>query len=62
MKYLGTVLRALYAAAITFVGALAQALTADQNLGDLDAKQWLLAIGATLAAFGGVYGISNVKT
>jgi hypothetical protein len=58
-KYIGLTLRALYAAAVTFVNGLGAALLSDQSVSDLDAKTWLYVIGLTLAAFGGVYGIRN---
>ena len=58
-KYIGTSLRAVYAAAVAFVGALGAALSSDQALGDVSAQTWCIVIGAALAAGGGVYGISN---
>jgi hypothetical protein len=59
MKYLGTMLRALFAGAVAFFGALGAALTSDQGFGDLSAQTWCVVIVATLVAFGGVYGITN---
>jgi hypothetical protein len=59
MKFIGQALRAFYAAAVALVGSLATTLSGDQSLGDITTQQWLIAIGFTLAAFGGVYGISN---
>jgi hypothetical protein len=62
MKFVGTALRAFFAAAATLIGSLATTLTGDQNFGDITTQQWLIAVGLTLAAFGGVYGISNIKS
>jgi hypothetical protein len=59
MKFIGQALRAFYAAAVALVGSLATTLTGDQNLGDITTQQWLIVVGVTLAAFGGVYGLSN---
>ena len=59
MKYIGQSLRAIYAAAVTLVGSLSTTLTGDQNFGDITTQQWLIVVGATLAAFGGVWGFVN---
>jgi len=61
IRYIGQAARAFYAGAAAFIGTTAAALTSDQNLGDLTTQTWLVIAGTTLAAFFGVYGISNAK-
>lgn len=51
--------KAIYAGALTLITGLSTTLTGDQNFSDLTAVQWLIVIGATVVAVGGVYGISN---
>ena len=60
-KYVKQTARAIFAAAVMFVGSLGTALTVGQAVGDLDAKTWCWIAGSTLVSFGGVYGISNGK-
>ena len=61
MKYIGMTLRALFAAATAFISGLGAAILSDQSLSELDAKTWLYVIGLSLAAFGGVFKITNRK-
>ena len=56
---LGYVAKAIYAAASAFVGALATVVAGDQTLGQITLTQWLVAVGAALAAGGAVYGVTN---
>lgn len=51
--------KAIFAGAITLITGLTTTLTGNQNLSDLTTIQWLIIIGATFAAVGGTYGITN---
>jgi hypothetical protein len=61
LKFLARSARALYAAVIAFLGASSAAITGDQGFTDLNTYQWLIIAGATVAAFGGVWGFVNPK-
>lgn len=56
---LAGMLKALLAALIAFVGALATALVGNVSFGDLTDGQWMAAVLAGLVALGGVYAIPN---
>lgn len=58
-KSLSQAAKAVFAAVISFVGAISAALTTGESLGQLDAKTWLAALLVALVAGGGVYGITN---
>lgn len=61
IKYVGMTLRAIFAAAAALGTGLAAVLVDNASIGDLTDGQWVtIALGA-LVAFGGVFGISNVK-
>lgn len=61
LKVLGTSLRALFAAVVAFGTGLSAVLVGDVGIGALTDGQWVtIGLGA-LIAFGGVWGIVNVK-
>lgn len=51
--------KAVYAAAIAGLGALAAVLVGDASFGAVTAGQWVTIVLAALVAGGGVYGITN---
>lgn len=59
VTYLGSILKALLASAIAFVGALATALIDDKSIGEITDGQWVSAVLAGLVALGAVYGVPN---
>jgi len=61
VKFFARSARAVYAAGIVFISASASAITGEQGFSDLNTYQWLIIGGATLAAFGGVWGFVNPK-
>jgi hypothetical protein len=61
LKYIGQALRAIYAFLIAFIGSLVTVLVGDTGFSDISDGQWLSAVLFGLFAFGGVYGLSNVK-
>ena len=60
MKFVAQALKAFVAAATAFLGGLATVLIDNKSVGDLTDGQWVTLALATLIAFAGVYGISNV--
>lgn len=54
---LATFGKALFAAAIAFLGAIVTVLVGDTGLGDLTDGQWATAILAALIAAGGVWNL-----
>ncbi len=61
IEYLGTILRAIFAALVAFLTGLSTSLSADSGFGDITDQQWVFIAIGTLVAFGGVYGITNQK-
>ena len=59
MTFIGTALKAFFAAVIAFLTGLSTSLSADSGFGDITDQQWIFVAIGTLVAFGGVYGISN---
>ena len=59
MTFIGTALKAFFAAAVAFLTGLSTSLSADSGLGDITDQQWIFIALGTLVALGGVYGISN---
>ena len=59
MKFVGTALKAFYAAVVAALSGLVTVLVGDANFGDLTAGQWVTIALAAVVAFGGVYGITN---
>lgn len=59
MKYVKMTLRALYAAAAAIGTGLSAVLVNNASIGDLTDGQWVVIAVGALAAFGGVYGITN---
>lgn len=51
--------KAIYAAVVAGLGALAAVLVGDVGLGDLSDGQWVTVVLAALVAGGGVAGIKN---
>lgn len=51
--------KAIYAAVVASLGALAAVLVGDVGLGDLSDGQWVTVVLAGLVAGGGVFGIRN---
>lgn len=51
--------KAIYAAVVAGLGALAAVLVGDLSLGAVSAGQWVTVVLAALVAGGGVYGITN---
>lgn len=56
---LGYFAKAIYAAGSTFVASLAVVVTGSETLGQVTLAQWLVSLGAALAAGGAVYGVTN---
>ena len=56
---LSKVLKGLYSAALSFLSALAAVLVGSASFGDVTAGQWVIIAGATLAAFGGTFGLAG---
>lgn len=52
--------KAIYAGVATFVASTAVVLVDDANLGDITDGQWFVIAGFTIAAVGGVFGLTNV--
>lgn len=55
-------IKAIWAAVTTFIGALITALVAvgdNASPSDLSWIAWLTIVSATLASFGGVFGLTN---
>lgn len=61
LKFLAHSARAFYAAAVVFTASSSTALVGDQGFSDLNTYQWLIISGATLTAWGGVWGFVNPK-
>jgi len=59
MKYLGTMLKALFAGAFALGTGLATVLVDNASLGDLTDGQWITVCVGALGAFGAVWGVSN---
>lgn len=59
MKFLGTALKAFYAAAVAALSGLVTVLVGDVGFTDVTAGQWVTIALAALVAFGGVYGLTN---
>jgi len=61
MSWVRYAAKAVYAGAVTFLGALLAALQAspDVGFGDLPAAAWITIILATIIAVGGVFGLQN---
>lgn len=53
--------KAIYAAIVAGLGALAAVLVGDVGLGDLSDGQWVTVVLAALVAGGGVAGIKNAE-
>ncbi len=53
--------KAIYAAVVAGLGALAAVLVGDVGLGDLSDGQWVTVVLAALVAGGGVAGIKNAE-
>lgn len=51
--------KAIYAAVVAGLGALAAVLVGDVGIGDLSDGQWVTVVLAALVAGGGVAGIKN---
>lgn len=51
--------KAIYAAVVAGLGALAVPLVGDVGIGDLSAGQWVTIALAAIVAGGGVYGLRN---
>lgn len=51
--------KAIYAATIAGLGALAVPLVGDVGFGDITSGQWVTIVLAALVAGGGTYGIKN---
>jgi hypothetical protein len=62
MKFVGTALKAFYAAAIAALSGLVTVLVGNTGLGDLTTGQDITIALAALVAFGGVYGLTNRST
>lgn len=56
-----TYAKAIYAAIVAGLGALAAVLVGDVGLGDLSDGQWVTVVLAALVAGGGVAGIKNAE-
>lgn len=52
-------LKALYSAGMSLLGALATVLGDDAHLTSLTAGQWVTIAAFTLGAFGGTYGLAG---
>ncbi len=59
MTFIGTALKAFFAAAVAFLSGLVTVLVGDTGFGDITSGQWVTLVLATLIAFGGVYGLTN---
>ena len=59
MKFVGTALKAFYAAIVAALSGLAVPLVGDTGFTDITAGQWVTIALAAVVAFGGVYGITN---
>ena len=61
MNYILYAAKAIFAAAIAFLGSVATVLVGDVGFGDVTDGQWVVAVLAGLVAGGGVFGITNAK-
>lgn len=59
MTFIGTALKAFYAALAAALSGLVTVLVGDVGFTDLSAGQWVTIALAALIAFGGTYGLSN---
>ena len=59
MKFVYSALKAFYAAAVTALTGLATVLVDGQTISDVSTAQWATLAGATLVAFGAVFGVTN---
>lgn len=59
MTFLGTALKAFYAALVAALSGLVTVLVGDVGFTDLSAGQWVTIALAALIAFGGTYGLTN---
>lgn len=59
MKFVGSALKAFYAAVIAGLSGLVTVLVGDTGFTDLSAGQWVTIALAALIAFGGTYGLTN---
>ncbi len=59
MKFVGTALKAFYAAAAAILSGLGTVLVGNTTVSDLTAGQWVALAAFGLGAFGAVYGVTN---
>jgi hypothetical protein len=55
----GKVLKGCYSAGIAFCASLGAVLIGSEPLSGVTAGQWVIIAGASLAAFGGTFGLST---
>jgi hypothetical protein len=55
----GKVLKGVYSAGIAFCASLGAVLVGNEPLSGVTAGQWVLIAGASLAAFGGTFGLAS---
>lgn len=58
-RTVGKVLKGLYSAGLAFLGSLAVVLVGSEPLSQVTTGQWVVIAGATLAAFGGTFGLAG---
>lgn len=61
MKFVGTALKAFYAALVAALSGLVTVLVGDTTFENLTAGQWAVIALASVTAFGGTYGLTNKK-
>ena len=59
MSFIGTALKAFYAAIVAALSGLVTVLVGDVGFADLSAGQWVTIALAAIIAFGGTYGLTN---
>lgn len=59
MKFIGTALKAFYAAIVAALSGLVTVLVGDTTFTNLTAGQWVTIALAAVVAFGGTYGLAN---
>lgn len=59
MKFVSQSLKAFYAAASAFLSSLGVVVIGNASISDVTTAQWIWIAGATLGAFGVVFGVSN---
>lgn len=60
--FAGSAAKAIYASGAAFIASLGTVLVGNESISQVSDGQWVFIAGATLGAFGAVYGVTNTPT